>query len=396
MSKGWPNVPLGEVLRHRKEFIEIDDTTEYKRCRVQLHAKGIVLRDIAPGAQIKTKQQQVCRAGEFLVAEIDAKVGGFGIVPHDLDGSIVSSHYFLFRIDERKLDRKFLDFFVRTPAFREQVTAQGSTNYAAIRPSHVLGYTLPLPPFPEQRRIVAKIEQLASKIEEARRVRGNADAEADVLFATTSSDLFLSGDWPLATVEEVVGQKNLRNGKSVKAGDHPDGIRCLRLSAMRDGRLDCDDSKTVPLTALEAREYLIQAGDVFVMRGNGSKDLVGRAALATESQSRTIFPDLLIRIPLGGTRWSPDFFVAYWNCPVMRRWIADAAKTTSGIWKINQGHIASFRVPIPPLPEQRRIVAYLDDLQAKVDQLKTLQAQTAAELDALLPSILDKAFRGEL
>lgn len=46
-----------------------------------LHAKGIVLRDELPGALIKIKSQQVCRSGEFLVAEIDAKVGGFGIVP---------------------------------------------------------------------------------------------------------------------------------------------------------------------------------------------------------------------------------------------------------------------------------------------------------------------------
>ena len=46
--------------------------------------------------------------------------------------------------------------------------------------------------------------------------------------------------------------------------------------------------------------------------------------------------------------------------------------------------------------EQRRIVAYLDGLQAKVDRLKALQAQTRAELDALLPSILDRAFKGEL
>ena len=46
--------------------------------------------------------------------------------------------------------------------------------------------------------------------------------------------------------------------------------------------------------------------------------------------------------------------------------------------------------------KQRRIVAYLDGLQAKVDALKKLQAETAAELDALMPSILDKAFRGEL
>jgi type I restriction enzyme S subunit len=46
--------------------------------------------------------------------------------------------------------------------------------------------------------------------------------------------------------------------------------------------------------------------------------------------------------------------------------------------------------------DQRRIVAYFDDLQAKVDRLKALQAQTAAELDALLPAALDKAFKGEL
>jgi type I restriction enzyme S subunit len=46
--------------------------------------------------------------------------------------------------------------------------------------------------------------------------------------------------------------------------------------------------------------------------------------------------------------------------------------------------------------EQRRIVAELDALQAEVDSLKRLQAETAAELDALLPSILDRVFKGEL
>lgn len=113
--------------------IQINDLDTYMRCRVKLHAQGIVLRDAVIGAEIKTKKQQVCKAGEFLVAEIDAKVGGFGIVPDELNGSIVSSHYFLFEIDEAKLDKRFLDFYSRTPAFRDQVAAQGSTNYAATQ-----------------------------------------------------------------------------------------------------------------------------------------------------------------------------------------------------------------------------------------------------------------------
>src|SRR5216110_513743 len=165
MSKEYPLVPLQDVLTHRSEFIEIDDFEVYKRCRVQLHAQGIVERDQVQGTEIKTKKQKVCRAKEFLVAEIDAKVGGFGVVPESLDGAIVSSHYFLFGIDETLLNVKFLDFYIRTQAFLNQVRAKGSTNYAALRPSDVLSYKIPLPPLEEQCRIVACIDALAAKIE---------------------------------------------------------------------------------------------------------------------------------------------------------------------------------------------------------------------------------------
>lgn len=180
----WPTVPLGEVLHHRKEFVLIDDTQIYKRCRVQLHAKGIVLRDSASGADIKTKRQQVCRAGEFLVAEIDAKVGGFGLVPESLDGSIVSSHYFLFGIDEARLDERYLDHYCRTERFRSQVEAQGSTNYAAIRPADVLNYSIPLPPLAEQQAIVSRLNALAEKTRQVEEHLDAVECDAEHLLRT--------------------------------------------------------------------------------------------------------------------------------------------------------------------------------------------------------------------
>ena len=63
---------------------------------------------------------------------------------------------------------------------------------------------------------------------------------------------------------------------------------------------------------------------------------------------------------------------------------------------INQRGIGAFNISYPPLDEQRRIVAYLDSVQARLASLRELQSQTGEELDALLPSILDKAFKGEL
>ena len=63
---------------------------------------------------------------------------------------------------------------------------------------------------------------------------------------------------------------------------------------------------------------------------------------------------------------------------------------------LNLTNIRSLSIPIPPLAEQRRIVTRLDALQAKMDALKQAQAASAAELDALLPTVLDRAFRGEV
>jgi hypothetical protein len=76
--------------------------------------------------------------------------------------------------------------------------------------------------------------------------------------------------------------------------------------------------------------------------------------------------------------------------------VTPGRKTTAGNIGVSGGDVKSFVVPIPPLTEQRRIVAELDALQAEVDALKRLQAETATELNALLPSVLDRAFKGEL
>ena len=53
-------------------------------------------------------------------------------------------------------------------------------------------------------------------------------------------------------------------------------------------------------------------------------------------------------------------------------------------------------IPVLPLPEQRGIAAYLDSLEEKVDELKRLQDETEKEIEELILSILDKAFKGEL
>ncbi|GEO08295.1 N-6 DNA methylase [Segetibacter aerophilus] len=153
-------VELGNVITQRKKFIVIDEFTKYKLCRVQTKALGVVLRSEKTGFEIKTKEQQLCKEGDVIFAEMDARFGGYGIIPSDLDSSIVSSHYFLYEIDHEMLDSQFLEYCLKQPWFLEQVIAKGSTNYASIRPHNVLNYQIPLPTIQEQRSIVSKLKSI--------------------------------------------------------------------------------------------------------------------------------------------------------------------------------------------------------------------------------------------
>ncbi|TSA19796.1 hypothetical protein D4R75_08305 [bacterium] len=387
MSKKWPIVRLGEVLAYRKEFITINDLRAYERPRVQLHVKGIVLRDRVPGALIKTKTQQVCRSGEFLVAEIDAKVGGFGIVPESLDGSIVSSHYFLFVLNESKIDRRFLDFFIRTPAFREQVAAQGSTNYAAIRPSHVLGYEVPLPLPSEQRRIVARIEELATHIGEARTLREKAVGEAENLVTSARAKAFEpKPGWASMLITDFC--ESPQYGYTESASQIPIGPRFLRITDIQDGRVDW---KRVPFCRCpDPTKYLLKADDLVFARTGAT---TGKSFVIRDCPE-AVFASYLIRLRVRHTV-SVDYLYQYFQSPSYWGQIADEKKGT-GQPNLNGSKLEKLKIPIAPPHEQARIIDELDALQAEVDALKRLQGETSRELDALMPSILDKAFKGEL
>ena len=104
----------------------------------------------------------------------------------------------------------------------------------------------------------------------------------------------------------------------------------------------------------------------------------------------------LFRVRFDQTQCIPRFaFVALRGARSVREQVFEQVRgaTRPGF---NTKLLSNVQLPIPPLTEQRRIVAYVDGLQKKVDQLKRLQSQATAELDAMLPSILDRAFKGEL
>jgi type I restriction enzyme, S subunit len=246
--------------------------------------------------------------------------------------------------------------------------------YPSLRLSKIRELLIPLPPLEEQRRIVARVEELMSRIREAKRLRQEAKEEAERLWRSILSETFpkpgteLPEGWRWVRLGEVF---RLKNGKFIRAGE------------------------------------LKSEGKVPVYGSNG---LLGFTAIPLLMEGRTI---VIGRVGACGAVnvvnapcWISDnaMFVAEWFIECDIEYIALSLHNidfSSFVKKgaqpsISQEVVYNAPIPLPPLEEQHRIVAYLQDVQEKIRALKEVQAQTETELKRLEQAILDKAFRGEL
>lgn len=395
-------IELDKVLTHRKQFETIDDEKEYKRCRVQLYGKGIILRDRIKGKEIKTKKQQFCKQNDFLVAEIDAKFGGYGIVPRELEDAIVSSHYFLFEINLELLLPAYLEILVKCDGFSRQVKATGSTNYAAIRPYHVLTYLIPLPSLEEQKRIVANYNASHSKAnqlnEEASQL--NTDIE-DYLYKqlgiqktrkkekvgllqtlnfseierwsygyiTNFIDIEknFQGNYPLVPLKEFI--VSYQYGLSAKAHVKPEGIPILRMNNINEASLSTVNLKYLS-TDLEAirEKYLLHEGDLLFNRTN-SKELVGKTAVF-ESKEEYTFASYLIRVVLNQSLADVHYINYLFNSSILQFQKDLTSRQITGQANINSTEMQDFLFPFPPLILQKKIASEISSMKEKIDQLK--------------------------
>lgn len=248
------------------------------------------------------------------------------------------------------------------------------------------------PPLSEQRRIVAKIEQLAAKIEEARGLRQNSEPEIDFFWRSNLRTVFdqLSRSAQTITFQEVCDV--VRGGSPRPAGNplYYDGhIPFLKVGDItKDSAMYLTSHTATIKTAGLSKTRMIPT-DTLMLTNSGAT--LGVPKICT---FETTFNDgIQALINLRSDISKPYLYYFLFS---KTQWFRDTAARGQGQPNLNTAMVKVMSFPCPPLAEQSRIVAYLDGVQAQVDHLKALQAQTAAELEALLPSILDKAFKGEL
>jgi type I restriction enzyme S subunit len=383
MKKQWSLVALAEVLTHNKEYIEEPEPKIYPKLSVKLYGRGVVLDDSADGSLLRMKKHQIAKNGQVILSEIWGKKGAIGFVPPEGDGALCTSHFFLFDVNYEKLEPKYLQAIFIANYLQNQLDAEakGTTGYAAVRPKHLLSAKIPLPPLDEQRRIVARIEELAAKVEEARGLRRQIEKEINGTLFGAYQKIIDNVQW--LSMEEVAPLE--RRSVDVKSSEsYPElGVRSFGKGTFHKPALSGLEVGTKKLFRIEAGDLIFQI--VFAWEG--------AVAVAQEKdKGRCGSHRFLTCVPKKEVVNSSFLYFHF----LTTKGLQDLGEASPGGAGRNRTlglkALGNIKVPVPPYEK----LIWFDNLQAKVDALKRLQAETAAELDALLPSIIDKAFKGEL
>ena len=211
----WRPRRLGDVLTPVMRSETVDQAKEYRLLGVRLDGDGPFHRETKLGAQTAASKLSQVQAGDFIYSRLFAWRGAFGVINSHLDGCYVSGEFPTFRSIADVIDAEFLRLWFRLPTTIKAVEARcsGSTPLTRNRfkEHYFLAMEIPLPPLDEQRRIVARIEELAAKIKEARGLRRQAVEEAQSLRLGTIAHVLGSlgserqlGEWDVAQI--ICGQ----------------------------------------------------------------------------------------------------------------------------------------------------------------------------------------------
>ncbi|MGD0093938.1 MAG: restriction endonuclease subunit S [Planctomycetota bacterium] len=383
---------LSEIARPISRSILVKPGTAYRTIGVKWWGEGAYERQTIDGSETAAKTLSLVREGDLIINKIWVRHGSTAIVTKAVDGCAASGEFPTFELDATRVIPRWLHWQTKTRMFWAKCDAlsRGTSGKNRIKPELFLTITVPLPPLSEQRRIVARIEELAAKVGEARALRRQAAEEGEFFFASATKRVRL---------QSLTGSRAKRLGEiaTVTSGGTParevatywnGDVPWVKTGELKDADIRATEEYITNEGLQNSSAKVFPVDTVLVaLYGQGqTRGRTGRLAIpaSTNQACCAILPSPLLE----------PRFVQWWIRTLYYEMRENSHGGAQPNW--NGQTIKNVVIAELPLKDQRRIVSYLDGLQAQVDALKKLQAATAAELDALLPSILDKAFKGEL
>jgi type I restriction enzyme S subunit len=403
--------------------------------------------------QAKQLANVTVQPSDVLLNITGASIGRVTTAPPEMAGARFNQHVSIIR-PIKELDAQFLAKFLASPAIQRMINdIQVGATREALTKGMIEQFDIPLPPLAEQRRIVAKVDELMALCDRLEEQQLEREAQAGQL-ARASLTRFADAPTP-ANLNHLfhssfpISPSDLRKsiltlavqGKLVpriesegmgsdileKAGvsaEHPDDVpdlpahwvwACLgciatrmdsgwspacipepsekgewgvlKTTAVQALQYQEEQNKALPPNLEPRPEHEVMDGDILFTRA-GPMNRVGILCVARPTRKKLIISDKIIRFHLV-TGIDPDFAALSMNAGHSSS-VVEGLKSGMAASQVNisQPKLRSVPIPLPPLAEQRRVVAKVSELMALVDELETQLAASRADAEKLLSALV--------
>lgn len=344
-----------------------------------------------------------CEKGDFLMVWDGSRSGYVGKA---IKGALGST---LVKLKFPNIDTNYAYYFLQSKYIEINTKAKG-VGIPHVDPNILWNYYLPIPPLPEQKSIVSKIEELLSDLENGKQQLHIAQQQLKVyrqslLKATFESKLTnknINGElpkgWKWVKIDTFLSDKKKGMatgpfGTMLKKSEHQkDGVPVLGIENIGVGVFQMPNKIFITnKKATELKSFRVEENDIIISRSG----TVGEICLLPKKMEGSIISTNLIRVSLNLEIINPKFFVYLFQGGKVRQQVFELCKGSSRAF-LNQTILNSLDFPFCTLNEQQHIVDELESKLTVCDKIEETINQSLLQAETMRQSILKKAFEGKL
>lgn len=423
-NESYPLVLFGEFLN--KPIVKktkIDDDNEYRILGVRSYGKGAYINRIVKGNSLKMRTYQIAPIDHLFWCKVDTKNGAFGIIDENLANGVASSNMTFAEINKSKANTEYVQLLFTSPKVNQYMDGYvtGSTNRKYIKPNQLLEEVkIPLPPLPEQNRIVTKYNQKIQLADEQEEQANNLKKEieeyvieklgvGDIDKKIVKLGLKLINykdiiDWgfnmdttkfqskiykTLALENSPSLYREVFRGKSPKY-DHKAETFILNQKCNRWNYIELEYVKKVDEKWFNSidKKFFTKSGDILInSTGDGT---IGRATCITDKFENLIYDSHLLLLRLDQSKVNPLYFTYLFNSKYGQLQV-ESIKSAQSTKQSELGvtNLKKIMFPFPTLEVQDEIANHITGLKS---QIKALQSKAKQNREQALQNFEKEIF----
>ena len=403
LPAGWKWAALGEIILGKPQYgsaarkVPYNGKVRYVRI-TDLTDRGELKPD-DPVSPSVVQPDRFLEPGDLLIARSGSV--GRTYLHGNLPGTYQYAGYLIrFRIDPAKSLPGYVFYVSKSDLWREWIVSNSKTSTLTnINAKQYSSFRLPLPPLSEQKRIAALLNQQMAYVEKARQAAEEILEAAQALPGAFLRQAFpahgdaLPAGWKWTQLGDVLA--SIQPGFACGKRDEK-GVAQLRMNNIStDGRFNWDKIVRIPPNYTNMFKYWLEPGDVLFNNTN-SVELVGKSAIFLGFHEKVVYSNHVNRLRpdtnVLDTSYLANWLLYNWThglfARMCNRWVGQAA--------VPRSKLLALKIPLPPLPEQKRIAALLKEQMAYVETVRMSAREQLDAINALPAALLRRAFAGTL